>query len=59
MSDFNQRKYVNQYMKENYDRIIVQVPKGKKAIIDEYRKDKGYKSLNSYINDVIDKDMEQ
>lgn len=59
MSDFNQRKYINQYMKENYDRIIVQVSKGKKAIIDEHRKNKGYKSLNSYINDLIKKDMEQ
>ena len=41
MPEFNQSKYINEFAKEKYDRIIVQVPKGQKAIIDEKRKEKG------------------
>lgn len=54
---FDQQKYVNEYCKENYDRCIFNVPKGKKAIIEEHRKKKGYKSLNQYVNDLIDADL--
>ena len=54
---FNQSKYANNFTKENYDRLNIQVPKGQKGIITEHYKAKGYKSLNSYINDLITKDM--
>ena len=55
---FNKINYDNQYQKDNYDRIIVTVPKGKKnTIIEHYRK-KEYESLNQYINALINKDME-
>lgn len=57
MSDFNQTKYINDFIKEKYDTIKVQVPKGQKTAIEEYRKAKGYRSLNAYINDLIKKDM--
>lgn len=30
---FNQNKYINNYVKENYDRIEVRVPKGKRMIL--------------------------
>ena len=53
MPEFNQSKYINEFAKEKYDRIIVQVPKGQKAIIDEKRKEKGYSSLNAYICELI------
>ena len=45
--------YDNQYAKENYDRIIVQVKKGEKEFIKAYAKEKGYTSLNAYLNEMI------
>lgn len=59
MSDFNQSKYINDYIKETYDTIKIQVPKGKRDTIKKQAKDKGYKSVNAYINNLIAKDMEQ
>lgn len=57
MGEFNATEYKNQFAKENYDRCIFNVPKGKKKAIEEHYKAKGYKSLNSYINDLINADM--
>ena len=57
MGDFNKQKYDNEYAKQNYDRCIFNVPKGRKAIIEMHWKSKGYKSLNNYINTLIDRDM--
>lgn len=54
---FNPTKYKNAFQKENYDRISLTIPKGQKAIIQQYAKNQG-KSLNSYIVDLIKKDME-
>jgi hypothetical protein len=59
MSDFNKSKYINDFIKDKYDTFKVQVPKGEKALIDEFRKAKGYKSLNAYVNALIKADMEQ
>lgn len=47
----------NRYNAKAYDRIPVVVPKGKKSKIEEFAKSKGFKSLNSFINDAIDKQM--
>lgn len=57
MSEFNQAKYIQEFQKEKYDRCIFNVPKGKKAVIESHWKAKGYKSLNSYVNALIDADM--
>lgn len=57
MTEFNQAKYINEFMKEKYDRCIFNVPKGQKAVIEEHWRSKGYKSLNAYVNDLINKDM--
>lgn len=57
MSDFNQAKYIQDYMKNNYDRIVVQVPKGRREQIKEHAKEAGYSSLNAYIIDIINRDM--
>lgn len=54
---FNATKYKNDFAKQNYDRANITFPKGKKALIEEYRKAQGYKSLNAYINVLIDNDM--
>ena len=57
MGNFNQSKYVNDFAKQNYDRLSIQVPKGQKAVIEAHWKAKGYKSLNAYVNDLITQDM--
>lgn len=57
MGDFDAVKYKNEWQKEKYDRIIVNVEKGKRASIDNFRKEKGYSSLNAYINELIRRDM--
>lgn len=49
--------YRNQFAKEKYDRLNIQVPKGQKAIIEKHWRKQGYKSLNSYVNDLIKADM--
>ncbi len=58
MSEFNQSKYINDFIKETYDTIKVQVPKGQKEIIKEHAKNKGYKSVNEYIKTLIQRDIE-
>ena len=59
MGDFNQAKYIQEYQKENYDRCIFNVPKGQKEVIAKQWKSKGYKSLNAYVNALIDADMRE
>lgn len=58
MNEFDSTKYKNDFAKEKYDRLNIQVPKGQKAVIEEHWRAKGYKSLNSYVNDLIQKDMD-
>lgn len=53
-----QQKAVNKYMKENYDRINLLLPKGKKAVIQDYAASHG-ESVNGFINRVIDEAMER
>lgn len=59
MAKSTDTKYKNDFQKEKYDRIIVNVDKGEKQIIEIHRKKKGYKSLNNYITDLIRKDMNE
>ena len=47
-----QQKAVNKYVKENYDRINVTIPKGKKAEIQVHANRNGL-STNAYINAAI------
>lgn len=57
MSEFNQSKYINDFIKETYDTIKVQIPKGQKELIKGHAKSKGYKSVNEYMKALIDADM--
>lgn len=50
---FDATKYKNDFQKEKYDRIIVNVPKGQKEVISIKAKEIGYKSLNSFVVDAI------
>lgn len=57
MSDFDQTKYINNYIKETYDVIRFQVPKGYKETIKSKAKEKGYESMSAYIKALIDNDI--
>ncbi len=54
---FDKVKYDNDYAKKNYDRIPLNVPKGQKEIIKKRSEEKGFKSVNDYIKDLIEKDI--
>lgn len=51
------RKAIKKYQKEKVDEIKIRVPKGKKAIIQEYASTQN-ESVNSFINRLIDEAME-
>ncbi len=55
---FNATKYKNQFAKENYEFIRLNLPKGMKARIKE-RADSLNESVNKYIRDLIIMDLEQ
>lgn len=49
--------YKNTWQRENKDRIPITVPLGDKDRIAAWAREKGYTSTNSYITDLIYKDM--
>ena len=51
-----QQKAVHKYVRENYDRIGVTVPKGQKAAIEAHAKSKG-QSVNGLVNALLRADM--
>ena len=53
-----QQKAVHKYVKNNYDRIELTVPKGQKGIIKAAAESVG-ESLNTYVRNAIDRRMEQ
>ena len=55
-NEFNQIAYQNDYIKEKYDRINLTVSKGRKEEIKKRAAAAG-KSVNEYINSLIDDDM--
>lgn len=56
--DFNKNKYINDYIKEKYDRINLMVPMGTKSIIKSWATAEG-KSINEYVNSLIAADLEK
>ena len=50
------QKAVNKYMKANYDRINLTVPKGRQTAIKAFAEERG-ESVNGYINGLIRADM--
>lgn len=57
MKEFNAVEYKNQYNREHYARLSVNVRLEDRADIDAHWKKKGFKSFNSYVNDLIRRDM--
>ncbi len=55
-TEFDQIAYQNEYNKENYDRVTVMLPKGRKEQLREHAKEKGL-SLNALISELIKKEM--
>ena len=53
-----QQKAVNKYVKENYDRINVNMPKGRKEAVKTHAETHG-ESLNAFINRAILETMER
>lgn len=53
-----QQKAVNKYMRENYDRINLTVPKGRKDEIKTHAEGQG-ESVNGFINRAIDETIER
>ena len=53
-----QQKAVNKYMKSNYDRVNLIMPKGKKDIIQAHAAQQG-ESVNAYINRAVDEAMQR
>ena len=53
-----QQACVNKYVKNNYDRINVTLPKGRKEIIKAHAEGRG-ESVNGFINRAIDEAIER
>ena len=56
--DFDRSKYINDYIKEKYDRINLMVPMGTKEAIKSQANAEG-KSINEYIKGLISADLEK
>ncbi len=56
---FNKVRYDNNYQKENYDRIILNVPKGEREKIKKHAILKGYNNTTEYIRELIKNDMNE
>ena len=53
-----QQASVNKYVKSNYDRINVTMPKGKREVLKAHAEARG-ESVNGFINRAIDEAMER
>ena len=53
-----QQKATAKYMRENYDRFNLVLPKGRKAELQEHAQQRG-ESLNGFVNRAIDNQVER
>lgn len=56
---FNKTTYDNNYQRENYDRIALNVKKGEKEKIKKYAEIKGYDTITEYIKAILYEDMKK
>ncbi len=59
MSEFDQKKYIQEYNKTTYKRVPLDIRKDEYEIMIEHAKKKGYTKFNTYIKDLIYKDIEK
>lgn len=52
-------EYNNNYNREKYDRFSLMLPKGKKEEIQDILEKTGDKSVNSFVNRLIDAELER
>lgn len=53
-----QNKATQKYIKNNYDSVMIRMPKGKKEQIKTFAESKG-ESLNGFVNRAIDEAMDE
>lgn len=51
--DARTSEYKNDYIKQNYDRINLILPKGTKEHVSAYCKEHGFRSVNDFIGEAI------
>lgn len=56
---FNKAEYDNNFQKENYDRIVIKVKKGKKKELETHIADFGYKNVSIFIKSAINEKIER
>ncbi len=56
---FNSVKYKNDYNREHYARLSINVPIEDKDKIESFWKSRGFKSFNAYVNELIRRDMNE
>lgn len=56
---FNKAEYDNNFQKENYDRIVIKVKKGKKKELEIHIADFGYKNVSTFIKSAINEKIER
>lgn len=55
---FDQSQYINQFIKEKYDRVNLMLPAGRKEVLRAAAAEKG-QSMNEFINALIDAVLEE
>ena len=53
------QKYVNEYQKNKYDRIICLLPKGQREQIENRMTQKNIKTISDYLRSLIDDDLKK
>lgn len=52
-------KYQNDYIKNNYDKIVLTIPKGYKKEVENRAESKGFKKITEYLKALIENDLNQ
>ena len=55
----DKNEYINNYIKENYDRITIKVKKGEKKELETHIADFGYKNVSTFIKSAINEKIER
>lgn len=55
----NNNEYINNYIKQNYDKITIKVKKGEKKELETHIADFGYKNVSTFIKSAINEKIER